>query len=368
MTINKLLWRRYRKALAVLMAIILGSFVFLTVSQLNSWQQANTYMHSQEFKSSYPEMLKSYETAKQSKHNIAVDKYVERGSNFWLEDGVPHSFSAPNRIRDNSYGQSATFVFVSFVTMLVITLLLADDTAQNFNLFLASSRFSRAKVMLTKIKLLIGLPMLAMLVGEGIYYLITYVTVPAKYYNINQQGLSFVELFTSLTWLGAGLMFLSLTSVLIGKKFGSAIMSSLFFLSIPSLINALTLRSLQYDPDRSAKAPEKVFNWLGNTIPGGCVGLVIAIILAALAIKAFSKLSLERNDKFVMFAKLRWPLWLLIVFYTGFVFYTNGNFGTSSTDMFSGLILLIIWLALIITMYYFIFAPQSWRHPFKSIS
>lgn len=93
---------------------------------------------------------------------------------------------------------------------------------------------------------------------------------------------------------------------------------------------------------------------------------VSAMLVAVFAL--YRHFSLERNGNFVMFEKLKWPLWWGTLIYTSFA----GIGGSAPWDYLSTgdapiiILFLVALVAVNITMYILIFKPRSLRHPVKT--
>lgn len=397
MNIYNLLWRRYYKVLLTVMVIILGVFIYQTSTQLGEWQSTNTFMHSQTFKVDYAsdvEIIKAnaHKTQAQiqadQKHGLNQPQYiisdkerkqplteaqfVKRGTQFFTKETKymgPESYLEDGSHRDNGWFVAGMIIPMSIMFIFVLMFLLAEDNAQNFNLFLASTRFKRTKIMLAKMVLLVGGPLLAIAVGYGIYFATTYLVVPAQYYNIASKLSDFSSLFNAFGWILCVSMLFCLASVLIGKRFGSAFLTGLFLLSVQLLPQVFVNIKYFGHADASlryANTTLRQFNKFIQTPQMGMALIVLALIMGLVAIKLFDYLSMERNDQFVMFRQLRWPLWIVILLYTAIVLATIMPSDSSTRELY--LMLAGIWVFINAILYYLIFEPQSWRHPIKSIS
>lgn len=386
MNIYNLLWRRYYKALVTGMVLILGIFIYQTSSQINEWHSTNRFMQSQTFKDGYANDLKAldgyaHKTQRQrarindsrnfiladneANHPLSEAQFVKRGLQFFtpyahLQPHPSYSYLENGGMRDNGWFVAEMIIPIGLSCIVVLMSLLAEDNAQNFNLFLASTRFKRSKVMLAKMTLLVGLPIVAIALGYGIYFASVYFAIPTEYYNIGSKVADFGQLFNAFGWGLFASMIVCLSSVVIGKRFGSAILSTLFLLSLQLLSQAIAHTiGVKYQGMHT-------FNKFIQSPQVGVALIVVALIITAITMRVFSHLSLERNDRFVMFSKFRWPLWWISVIYTGYVFFETTRDAGTPTE--ANIIVIVLWLVINITMYYFIFTPQTLRHPFKSIN
>lgn len=392
MNIYKLLWRRYYKPLVVLMVIIFGGFVLQTAIQISDWQQTNTFMHSQVFKDAYAHDLKivaanQHKTQRQIESEnsngdnqtqfimgekeltnpLTTKQYIKRGTAFFVTNSSNNtSYQNLDRIRDNTGFLTANLIPMGFLVLVILMFLLAEDNAQSFNMFLTSTRFKRSQIIRAEMFLLVGVPLATMVLGVAVYFASTYVLIPSEAYNIATQGYALSQAFNTMAWNFLLMIIACLASVIIGLRFGSAILSALFFVSMQLVPQAVVrAKYLGHYDDFNTKGMVELheFNRFIQS-PSVSVGIIlIAILLGTLAVITFNHLSLERNDKFVMFARLRWPLWWITLIYTTFVL--SLTIANPSPEY---AIVIVFWMIVNVGMYYFIFTPQSWRHPFKSIS
>lgn len=369
MKLFKLLWQRYQRTLIGLFFAIIGIYSMMAFSQINEWQKADTYMNSASFKQAYNQNPENFDsTERKNEKHLSVDQIITKGTQFWQKNNTISFFDKNNtRTNDNSrhiqVGLSA-----AVLALITIFVSLTGDIRGNFNGLLFGSKYSRKQILTTKISLLLGIPLVAVFVGELIYYGSIIAMVPSKHLNYDAQ------MFTWSASISCLLLFLILATLLIitteviGISFWAGVLYVCFLLSIIVFVGAVgvTVEHILRIVIKTTAERTVLVNNLFAFI-AGIGGIIISVIILSLllwwAFSLFQTSSLERVGKFVLREHLRWPLWWFTLVYTAFCLLTI-SFGSVGFNIIMPVIVII----LNVVMYYLIFKPQSLRHPIKSIS
>lgn len=370
MNLIRLMWQRYHRTLLVLFIAIIGIYSIFTTSQINEWNRSDSYLHSTEFKVDYQRNPDDFYDVKRV-GQVSMTTFVDKGLNFWTAPDNTNQYSRmnnPTEIRTNTGSQHMSiWFFLIILGLIAIFGSLISDTNAHFNGLLLGSKYKRKHILLTKMLLLIGMPLLATLIGEVIYYGSIRALIPEAYLNYGTQNIQVTTVLTIIfTYIIlAGLMFI--TTEIIGSSFWAGTLYVCFVLSLILFIPVLgiTVQKILSLAGMSYRKANETLNTIATALFNGWGGvitsLILALVLALIALKLFQTTSLERTGQFVLREKLKWPLWWGTLIYTGF---TLTVITITKFDILIPIFIIIINGC----MYYLIFKPQSLKHPFKSIS
>lgn len=366
MKLFKLLWQRYKGIVITVMVIIVGSFGVEAAINVHEWQAADHYMHTEKFAQAYNKSPRDYDwQLERKKDALPVDEFVKKAMPFWNADktGIISRDGRRN-------SPSEPYVLFGMLILLAAFVLLATDTAKSFNAMLFSSKFKRTHVLLGKLGILVGLPLLALLVGTLIYYGGVYAVIPHEYLNLASH-VDFRLIWMTVAYFVFMLGLVFLTTLIIGQTIWALILMGgflysgiLFRQALRNVTIAFAGKVLHVSWEDAGIAFEKWWNsaWVNGLVLVAGLAMLVAVFVL------YRHFSLERNGNFVMFEKLKWPLWWGTLIYTSFA----GIGGSAPWNYLSTgdapiiILFLVALVAVNITMYILIFKPRSLRHPVKT--
>lgn len=221
------------------------------------------------------------------------------------------------------------FVFMAWLSGL---LLMMQDLKENFNQFLFTSGYKRQRIYWTKLGLALGGLLIINVVTALIQYLVYWVKLPhGMQFNLAWPGF----LTTWASGLGLALVMFAIcwfAALIVGQSGALVITVCGFTLSLTGLATSFQGATFRL-------STQKV-EWLALGI-----WLLAALILLVWGSFLFSRLSLEHNGEYLMFPKLRLPLYLVFVAYMTFIFSINaGEWQPAVTTFIISAIFGYLWL------------------------
>ncbi|QBO37105.1 hypothetical protein EQG49_11890 [Periweissella cryptocerci] len=322
MKLFKLLWQRYKVLVLTVMIVIVGSFAVTTANDIHQWNQANVYLHSEKFAQQYTAHPDDFDSSVLNDDSKVVQKRVKpiseiqkRGTaKFWNNQ---FSYAGPHNLRNMPLEPS---LFVLAMILVATFVLLVMDTAKNFNSLLFASRYKRISIFWTKLAIIVGLPTLLTVIGEVLYFGAIYLAIPNSAYNVGGY-LTPINVLAVSAFFIFGIGLIVLTTQIIGQTLWALILIGGFGLSTIFFAHAVSNVYLDVATNVLHMSTTAALSMMDNLLTAqriliivfvvGVIGIVFASIL-------YSRFSFERNGDFVMFEKLKWPLWITTLVYTTF--------------------------------------------------
>lgn len=376
MKLFKLLWTRYQRTMIILLIAIVGSFAITTITQIKDWNEVKTYMTSQEFATDFAKNPENFVTSRNAQNTIPktpIETMIEKGTSFWQppHDGIIYAYKSLNSFNVKSASEQHIQLIILVVIFALIGIFgsLSLDNSSHFNGLLLSTKYTRKQILATKMLILVGGPLLFTILGEIVYYASVYMTVPAKYLDFANQNLSVIVIINAFISYLILAMLLFVTTGIIGSTFWAGALYVCFILSGVWSVSATNNYFHFIGPKVMTRQQLNAFskNFLNalDSWPGTLGASLIAIGLIVWAFYLFKKMSLERSGQFILFEKLRWPLWWFTLGYTMYSILGVIIYDTLDISVIAWGVIAII--AINVMMYFLIFKPQSLRHPIKSI-
>ena len=366
MQLLSILWQKYRAILLVLIVLVCGISVLEASSNINEWDKANTFMKSKQFKESYAKDASKYIDVDKKSKGVSYEKFVKHSNQFWLDDNYTSYLS-----KDYHRNKPTDTLEISIgLTLFVVFFLLMSDTTRHFNSFLLGSKNTRLKIIMGKYIMLVLVPLLIILSGEGLYYMLINLFIPDQYLNWG-VGIDWGQISIELILLLLLTALIFITATIIGSAIWSFILLiGLLFslisttpLAIEFLYNSLIRK---FFGTKMLRVDDLFINQFSLVLI-----IFTTIILFAIEVRLFKKFSAEYEGQFVMKARLKWPLWWTTLVYTtfsiGFGIIPTLVDNSSSNESIQGISCLGLLLIINLVMYVQIFKPKSFKHPIKSI-
>lgn len=367
MQLLSILWQRYRSILLILVVLVCGLSILEASSSIDEWNNANTFMKSQKFKQSYAKDATKY-TLENKKKQPTYQQFIKQRSQFWFSN--KHDVNQVGYLNENTTrSEPADTLQISIgLCLFAVFFLLMSDITRHFNAFLLGSKNTRLNIIFGKYIMLGLLPILTVIVSEGLYYALINLFIPDQYLNWS-LGLNLGEVLIELIVFLLLLALIFITSTIIGAPIWSFVLLlgllvslvSTTPLALTNIYNAITMSHLEkIKPDDLFSGPLSLI-------------VIISIIMVLLIVEVhlFKNFSGEHDGQFVMQAKLRWPLWWTTLCYTSFSIGFGAIPSVVSNGMANEIMQMASWFSLIViinlVMYILIFRPKSLKHPIKSI-
>ncbi|MFC0379028.1 ABC transporter permease [Levilactobacillus acidifarinae] len=268
--LSRLLWRRYRQRFWALLGISVLAGIAVALLDAETWVRHSPVLFADQINH-----WVVYQTSKFG--SVSVYSY-------WL-------------------------VFVAWLSGM---LLMMQDLKENFNQFLFASGYKRQRIYWTKL----GMALAGLLVIDVVTAVVQYLT----YWIKLPQGTSFNLALPGFltTWVSGLILALVMFAIgwfaalIVGQSGPLVITVCGFTLSLVGMVTffeGVTLHMTTITVEWLA-----VGSWL-----------LAAVILLVWGSFLFNRLSLEHNGEYLMFPRLRVPLYLVFVGYMTFIFSVNAN-------------------------------------------
>lgn len=329
----KLIGQRYWKFLALIAVLVIGAYVIEGSNSVQYWKVENNYLQTKEAEDDFVENYASADPEQEHyEYYNRVTKKYEKTTNFevYRQDRLNYFNEDDTYYGLYTYGssfyQENTFYF--FVIAAVVGFLLFFfDMKSHFNTLLFSSQYSRPKIYWSKYLVVGGSLLLSVLLGK-LYVLLTIKSgIPSEYFN-GEMSLLVTSVLAGTCVIGLVFLISSFAGLILGEwvtgvltLFGFYISLSFFFEAIAELEEVFKYYVLGYalTEDYSRVLSDHLFvAGLNNrAIPTSSflVYLLIALVLLISGQKLFAKVTLENNNKYLVFANLRRPTLIIFMLY-----------------------------------------------------
>lgn len=252
---------------------------------------------------------------------------------------IPNSGLFTDQINQWIVYQSSKFGSVSlfsywlvFVAWLSGLLLMMQDLKDNFNQFLFASGYKRQRIYWTKL----GMALVGLLAIDVVTALVQYLTYWIKLPHGMSFNLALPGFLT--TWLSGLVLSLLMFAIcwfaalIVGQSGALVITVCGFTLSMTGLMT--------YFQSVTVHMATRDIEWLAMGL-----WLLAALILLVWGSFLFDRLSLEHNGEYLMFPRLRVPLYIVFVLYMTFIFSLNAeNWQPGTTAFIIAAIFGYLWL------------------------
>lgn len=329
----KLIGQRYWKFLALIAVLVIGAYVIEGSNSVKYWKFENNYLQTKEAEDDFVENYASADPEQEHyEYYNRVTKKYEKTTNFevYRQDRLNYFNEDDTYYGLYTYGssfyQENTFYF--FVIAAVVGFLLFFfDMKSHFNTLLFSSQYSRPQIYWSKYLVVGGSLLLSVLLGK-LYVLLTIKSgIPSEYFN-GEMSLLVTSVLAGTCVIGLVFLISSFAGLILGEwvtgvltLVGFYVSLSFFFEAIAELEEVFKYYVLGYalTDDYSIMLPERlVVNGLSTiAVPTWyfLVYFLIALVLLISGQKLFAKVTLENNNKYLVFANLRRPTLIIFMLY-----------------------------------------------------
>lgn len=339
--IRSIYFERYKKVLFAACLLVVGICIFTAISQSNQWRD---FYNDPEIKAQFEADRDSYTYYDEEKMtNVPYKSYKDYRDtilvfyNYFPLDNsgrdIKTIMNAENYSNKTPYIAGFGRFFSGFALLFIVPLagflLFFIDQKTGFNQFLFSLGISRKDLFKKKL-LYVALPFLfSILVGQSLYALLIHTLIPAPYMNATLG-----QLFTSVISNFCLLFILFSSSIFIGAMVGNIVFGPLTWgvywwltLSVPSTIYRLGNMIYTSKNILHKQFPETLFVYSVGKMSGfwwmNLLFLLLGSMLLFWAYKSFQTLSLENENTYLLYRKSRWPIWMIMTFFTSTILTIN---------------------------------------------
>ncbi|WP_314208363.1 hypothetical protein [Vagococcus salmoninarum] len=330
----KLIGQRYWKFLALIAVLVIGAYVIEGSNSVKYWEYENNYLQTKEAEDDFVENYASADPEQEHyEYYNRVTKKYEKTTNFevYRQDRLTYFNEADIYYGLNTYGskfyQENTFYYF-VIAAAVGFLLFFFDMKSHFNTLLFSSQYSRPKIYWSKYLVVGGSLLLSVLLGK-LYVLLTIKSgIPPEHFN-GEMSLLVVSVLAGTSVIGLVFLISSFAGLILGEWVTGVLTLVGFYVSLSFFLEAIAeleevfkyyVLGYALTDDYSIMLPERlVVNGLSTiAVPtwSFLVYLLIALVLLISGQRLFAKVTLENNNKYLVFANLRRPTLIVFMLYS----------------------------------------------------
>lgn len=345
-----ILKKRYGIFILVASVAIIVFYVFLGISDVNRWKEAETFYSSDDF---ITELKQDTENLNPKYRYLSLEELKKEYAKDHLTLFIqPETFDEEEKLMNSEsepyytmYFNENSLIILGLVSLIGFGLFFIDLNT-SFNEFLFSLGVSKRRIYFSKY-LIVGLPILSsVLIAKILFFGIITTNIPAEYVNID-----FLQLATNVLAVWAPLVFFFSVSAFISLITGHMIFGPLtligFYFSFEPFISSLKNATDYFNGEAVPIYKDNFFQYAITKNPIAWFPIVFALaaslLLFILGNVLFSSLTLEKKGSYLLFDKLRIPVIIAMTIYVPMVLVFSRGFYSNESNPKSPFVALFIY-------------------------